>query len=188
MTVVKLDPPRLTYSDLADTADGDAAELVGGEVFGVPRPSPLHQLVVIRIVEVLQTFRRRYGGLAFCAPIELVLSDADVLRPDVLFFKRGREQLIDLRRPIRVPCDLAIEVTSPLTAKAERGRKMQLLARHGVREYWLVDPDAQAVEVLWLLIDTYALAQRAAGPDLIRSTILPGLTVTAKTLFEDVSN
>jgi Uma2 family endonuclease len=180
-------PPRLrvSYHDLPSVpAEGPRYELHDGEVFAMPRPTPLHQIVVLRVVAALETFRQRHGGLLFCAPLDLLLSDYDVLQPDVMFYKKGREQLVDLQQPLRVPCDLAVEVTLPATATDDRGRKMQLLARHGVREYWLVDPDARRVEVLWLIIDTYGRAQTACGPEMVRSTILPGLLVQAKAFFE----
>src|SRR5262245_65860459 len=112
----------------------------------MPRPTPRHQLVVLRVVAALEAFRQRHGGLLFCAPLDLLISDYDVLQPDVLFYKRGREHLIDLQQPLRVPCDLAVEVTLPATATDDRGRKMQLLPRHAAQEYARVDLSPRAVE------------------------------------------
>ena len=43
--------------------------------------------------------------------------------------------------------DLIIEVLSPATASDDRGLKYDLYEKNGVREYWLVDPDAHYVEV-----------------------------------------
>ena len=185
MALVKLARPQVRYRDLPDGShEGARYELFDGEVFAMPRPSPLHQLVVLRVAGALEAFRQRYGGLLFCAPTEIVLTEIDVIQPDVAFFKRGREHLIDLEKPIRVPCDLAVEVTAADTAAADRGRKMQWFARHGIREYWIVDPAARRVEVFWLMLDTYALAQTAAGHDSLRSTILPGLILQAQSLFD----
>src|SRR2546423_6800220 len=81
------------------------------------------------------------------APLDIVLTDYDVVHPDLLLFTRQRQDLIDLRKVTRHPPDLAIEILSPSTASNDRGRKLKLLARHGIQEYWLVDPDAIRIEV-----------------------------------------
>lgn len=49
--------------------------------------------------------------------------------------------------PARGPPDLVIEVLSPGTARRDRGLKHRLYARRGVAQYWIVDPEADAVEV-----------------------------------------
>jgi Uma2 family endonuclease len=42
--------------------------------------------------------------------------------------------------------DLAVEVLSPSTRKRDMGYKMKLYARFGVKEYWLVDTDANSLD------------------------------------------
>ncbi len=62
-----------------------------------------------------------HGGVACDTPIDVVFSDYDVLQPDVLYFKGGRAQLVDLDRPIRLAPDLCVEVLSPSTEATDRG-------------------------------------------------------------------
>jgi Uma2 family endonuclease len=98
MAPVKLVRPRVSYADLQRAPeDGRRYELYDGEVFVVPAPIPLHQLVAHRFANLLQGYQGARGGLVFLAPIDIVFSDVDVLQPDVVFFRGGREQLIDLR-------------------------------------------------------------------------------------------
>lgn len=185
MPSVKLSRPRVSYADLQHAPeDGRRYELYDGEVFVVPSPIPLHQIAAQRFAELLRDYRREHGGLVFISPIDIVFSEFDVVQPDVVFFQRGREHLIDLRQPIRVSPDVAVEVLSPSTERTDRGRKMQMLARHGVREYWLVDPADEHVEIFWLSDDVYVLSQTAASSDLARSTILPDFAFTVRQLFE----
>ena len=66
--------------------------------------------------------------------------------------------------------------TSSLTA-------MQMFARYGVREYWIVDPAAESIEVYELTGDADALRRRASGADVVAPAILPGLTFPAQSLF-----
>ena len=185
MPPVKLMRPRVSYADLERAPeDGRRYELYDGEVFVVPAPIPLHQLAVHQFADLLKAYAHKHGGLVFLSPIDIVFSEFDVLQPDVVFFERGRERLIDLWKPIRVAPDLAVEVLSPTTATTDRGKKMQMFARYGVREYWLVDPDARTIEVYWLAGDTYALAQTAAEAETVRSTILPEFSFIVGVLFQ----
>jgi len=185
MSPVSVVRPRVSYLDLERAPeDGRRYELYDGEVFVVPAPLPLHQLIVHRLADALETHRQEHGGLVFFSPLDIIFSEFDVAQPDIVFFERGRERLIDLRKPIRVSPDLAVEVLSPSTAATDRGKKMQLFARYGVREYWLVDPDARTLEVYRLEGDAYLLVQSAADSETAQSTILPEFAVSASALFD----
>src|SRR5262249_5788181 len=143
-----------------------------------------HQIAAQRFAELLRDYARRRGGLNIISPIDIVFSDFDVVQPDVVFFVSDRTHLIHLRKPIRVPPDLAVEVLSPSTERTDRGRKMQMLARYGVREYWLVDTETEQIEVFWLNGDTYVIAQTAASSEEVRSTILPDFAFVVRELFD----
>ena len=126
---------------------------------------------------------RRYGALVVDAPIDIVFSEYDVLQPDVVFFGPARAHLIDLNRAIRQAPDLCVEILSPSTEDADRGRKLQMFARYGVPEYWIVDPVSKTVEVHRLEAGTYVLVQRAAGDDEVTSPVLPGAALRARSIF-----
>ena len=185
MPSVKLLRPRVSFADLQRAPeDGRRYELYDGEVFVVPAPIPLHQLAVHQFADLLKEYAHEHGGLVFLSPIDIVFSEFDVVQPDVVFFTREREHLIDLRQVIRIPPDLVVEVLSPTTARTDRGKKMQMLARYGVPEYWLVDPDDEHVEVFWLADDAYVLSQTAAAGERACSTILPDFALVVHELFE----
>ncbi len=69
---------------------------------------PRHQITQHRIAETLLAYTKDHGGVACDTPIDVVFSDYDVLQPDVLYFKGGRAQLVDLDRPIRHAPDLCV--------------------------------------------------------------------------------
>jgi Uma2 family endonuclease len=77
------------------------------------------------VLEVLRGYAAQHGGFAVTSPIDIVFSDYDVIQPDVVFFRRERQHLIDLDAPIRQAPDLCVEVLSPSTAATDRGRKMR---------------------------------------------------------------
>ena len=178
MAGVKAAQERVSYADLERwPEDGRRYELYDGEVFEIPSPIPLHQLVSGRLYLALAAYVQTHGGAVFYAPLDIVLTEFDVVQPDLLLFTRDREHLLNLRRVTRHAPDLAIEILSPSTAGNDRGRKLELLARHGVREYWLVDPEAVAIEVHWLTGTRFALASTAGPSDRVQSPLLPDLSI-----------
>jgi Uma2 family endonuclease len=176
--------PRVSFADLERTPeDGRRYELYDGEVYVVPAPIPRHQRVQIRIVEWLDEYAESVGAFVVASPIDIVFSDYDVLQPDVVYFQPSRVHLIDLDRAIRHAPDLCVEILSPSTEATDRGRKLQMFARYGVPEYWIVDPANEVIEVHRLEAGSYVLVQRATGKDDVRSAVVPGASLRADSIF-----
>src|SRR5207302_4377071 len=109
--------------------------------------TPLHQLVLGNLYFDLRGFVHAHDlGKVFFAPLDIVLSDVNVVEPDLLFVARARLAIID-QRCLRAAPDLAVEVLSPSTRRIDLGRKRELYATFGVAEYWIVDPKLEWVEV-----------------------------------------
>ena len=180
MAPMKAAYPRVSFADLEKwPEDGRRYELYDGEVYEVPSPFPLHQMISARLHLALAEYVREHGGIVLYAPLDIVLTDYDVVQPDLLLFTRERERLVNARQVTRVPPDLAIEILSAGTATNDRGRKMDLLARHGVRELWLVDPEAETIEIYTLQGRALVLADIAKAGAVLRSPLLPDLALNA---------
>ena len=169
MTAVKAADPRVSFAELEQWPDdGRRYELYNGEVIVVPSPFPRHQRVAANIDEVLREYERETGGIVFGVPIDIVFTDYDVLQPDLVFFRKERRHLIDMMQATRAAPDLAVEVLSRSTEARDRGRKMALLARFGVPEYWIVDPVRNTIEVYALADGRYffrvVASDREANP------------------------
>jgi Uma2 family endonuclease len=174
----------VSFADLERAPeDGRRYELYDGEVYVVPAPIPRHQVVQHLATELLRERCRQHGGFAVGSPIDIVLSDYDVVQPDIIFFGPARAHLVDLDRVIRHAPDLSIEILSPSTEATDRGRKLQMFARYGVPEYWIVDPVNEVIEVHRLEAGSYVLVQRAMGDDEVRSVVVPGPTLRAGSVF-----
>jgi Uma2 family endonuclease len=107
--------------------------------------------------------------------------------PDIMFFGLSKAALIHpdtLRFPIP---DLIVEVTSPSTEPRDRGIKFQDYALHGVREYWIVDPTAETVELYRLHGDAYPPVERQKD-GLLTSEVVPGFEISARAIFDEVEN
>ncbi len=173
----------LTYEDYQKLPDnGTRKEILGGELFVTPAPTPRHQHAVGTMYAALKTHidARRLGEV-LTSPIDVVLSPTDVVQPDIVFIAERRRDIIG-EAAIHGAPDLVVEVLSPGTAAIDRGRKMQAYARATVPEYWIVDLDVRAVEVYHLEGGKYRLAARAERgawtPELF-----PGLVITLDTLW-----
>jgi len=126
----------------------------------------------------------RHGGLAIASPIDIVFSQYDVLQPDVVFFTAARRHLVDLDSAIRHAPDLCVEVLSPSTEDRDRGRKMQILPRYGVPEYWIVDPRAESLEVYQRVSSGYALIATVSGDEPFTSPTVEGLAFRPAQIFQ----
>ena len=176
--------PRFGYGDLVVMPDdGRRYEIHGGELVVVPSPRLGHQIAVARLVALLEDYRRRAGGLVVAAPFDVVFDEYDVAQPDVVFFRAERVHLLDPDAVAHVAPDIVVEVLSPSTAGADRGRKTRMFARYGVPEYWIVDPVGRQVEVHALEGLAYRQAQVATGGDIVRSVLFAYLTFEVAGLF-----
>ena len=83
--------------------------------------------------------------------------------------------------PTDVPPDLTVEVISPGTSSHDRGRKQAVCARFGVREYWIVDPLEETIEIFVLEGNAYRLAHSSSAADRSPSA-LPGPAIASPTI------
>ena len=175
---------KLTYEDYLNTPDDERYELIDGELIMSPSPRWAHQEADMEIGSILHTFVKRYNlGVVCSAPFDVVLSDTDVVQPDLLFVSRERLHIITENNIQGAP-DLAVEILSPSTSARDRGYKRDLYAKHGVKEYWQVDTDAKRITVLSLnahgdydVVAVYGVGQTLASP------LLPGFALNLDEIF-----
>ena len=179
--------PRVSYAELcAWPDDGKRYELYDGEVIVVPAPNFAHQRIVSRLIDLLMTYERRTGGGVVPAPFDIILSQYDVLQPDVVYFAAAKRAQIQPTEGAYVVPDLAMEVLSRSTARRDRGRKMELLARFGLPEYWLIEPFECTLEV-FIRGESSQLVESGAydRQQEFTSPTLPTLRFPVARLFED---
>ena len=178
--------PRVTFTELQQWPDdGRQYELYDGEVIVVPSPFPRHQRVGSNIEEVLRDYERAAGGCVMRAPLDIVFSEHNVLQPDLVYFCEERRGRIHDWQETRAALDLAVEVLSRSTEARDRGRKKELFARFGVREYWIVDPRQNTAEVYELGGSQYELAGAFGESEQVRSATLPNLSCPADRIFAE---
>jgi Uma2 family endonuclease len=112
---------------------------------------------------------------------EIVMSNTRATQPDVVFISNERLDIIKTR--LMGAADLVAEVISPTSRRRDRIDKRDLYEQHGVKEYWLVDPEALTVEVLHLSRGEYQLAGRWRPGERAESRLLKGFSVEVSDLF-----
>ena len=172
-----------TYADYLETSDDERYELLHGELVMAPAPLLYHQYVLVALILEMGTFvKERNLGKVLSAPTDVVLSDTDVVQPDILFVSNERRH-IRTRENIQGAPDLVVEILSPTTAERDRIVKSALYAQHGVQEYWIVDPDARTITVFLLNggafeeVDTYSEGETLTSP------MLAGFSIALDEIF-----
>ena len=167
---------------LALPEDGVRRELLDGELVVMTAPSLLHQNVVDELHDRLKTYVRAHEiGSAHLSPADIEFSPRRLVQPDVFV-----APLVDGRKArswneIHALL-LAVEVTSPSTARYDRIKKRHIYLSEPVDEYWIIDLDARLVE-RWRhgderpeVLDASITWQPAAS--------IPALTIDLEAMFD----
>jgi Uma2 family endonuclease len=173
-----------TYEDYCYLPnDGRRYELVDGELYMTPAPSPFHQTVSRRLQHALMTQLEDRGiGLVFNAPVDVILSDTTVVQPDLAIVKSARKHIIS-NRGIEGPPDVVVEILSPASQGSDLHLKRSAYARFGVPEYWIVDPKHGFVEVLVLSGDGYSVRARLDRASELSSATFPEIAIPLAPMF-----
>lgn len=139
--------------DHAGLPDEPRCELILGRFYVSPSPSLLHQVVLAVLLESLRASARSVGALALPAPLDVHLADHSIVQPDILYLSAGRRHLA--REWVEGAPDLLVEILSRGSVRRDRGEKLDLYARSGVLEYWIVDPVESQIEFLVLQGESY---------------------------------
>ena len=175
---------KFTHRDYLLLPEQDRRELIEGDFYVVPSPSFRHQSIVANLGVVLWDFvRRNRLGVVLWAPMDVALSEVNVVQPDILFISNERRHIITENNISGAP-DLAIEILSPGTAQRDRELKLSLYSRFGVREYWIVDPDERSVQAMGLGPEGYNTI-RTHTSGMVSSPLLPGLDIPLDEIFAE---
>ena len=175
---------KLTYDDYCAAPAENRYELLDGELIMVAAPNIKHGSVRSLLGHHLSNFIIDHGlGKLFYAPCDVMLSESDVVQPDLLFVSRKREHLLRDGQKVQGAPDLVIEILSPSTADRDRGKKLALYGRHGVTEYWLVDPIAETISIHRQQAGELARTDTFGRNHTLRSPLLAGLELHLSDVF-----
>ena len=179
---------KLTYDDyLLLPEDGKRYEIIDGELYVTASPVKKHQIVAGNLHGFLWNYtRNRRTGTVFIAPFDVILSNVDILQPDVLFITKEHADLAQRRGVAGAP-DLVIEVLSDSTRKTDEIIKRKRYEQFGVAEYWVVDPVLESVKIYRRTATAFEriaeITTEQGGT--LTSPLLPGFALDVHDIFAE---
>jgi Uma2 family endonuclease len=180
---------KLTYDDFVlFPDDGKRHELIDGEHYVTPSPNTKHQAIVWNLNGLMWAYLQKDPrGRAFTAPFDVVFSEFDVVEPDLLYVSAVRRDDVLTRQHVRGAPDLVVEIGSPGTRKRDETIKRRLYERFGVAEYWVIDPELDAIKVYRRTENQFERVAELTleQGDALTTPLLPGLEMPLAKIFEE---
>jgi Uma2 family endonuclease len=171
------------YVNLPD--DGKRYQVIEGELHVAAAPLFRHQDIVGRLYRFLLDFVEDHDlGIVGVSDIDVVLSDRNIVQPDVLFIRKDRMGII--RGQVHGAPDLVVEVLSPSNQQLDLKDKMALYARFGVPHYWILNPEERVLIAFRLTDGKYERAALCQGDDTFQPELFEGLTIELSEVWSDL--
>ena len=176
-------PERISLEEYLTAYDGSAAEWVDGTVIPMSPVSDHHQDIVDFLGALLRHLvEERDAGIVRTSQIAMHIGNAARV-PDILFL--SSEHLVRRKQTlVEGPADLVIEVVSPESRIRDRGEKFYDYEVGGVREFWLVDPLRETVDLFRLGRDGRYVSVAPVESGRLESEVLPGFWIIPTWLWK----
>lgn len=175
---------KFSYADYQNWPEGERFELIDGVPYDMsPAPNTEHQTIAGEIFGNIWQFLKDKPCRAFAAPFDVrFIEKADsedkdittVVQPDITVI--CDEKKIDDKGCIGAP-DLVVEILSPSTAYKDETEKLRLYEKHGVKEYWIVNPEAKYIMIYRIEDEKYGKPEYLTEKEILKSRVLVGLEV-----------
>jgi Uma2 family endonuclease len=181
---------RWTYEDYMNLTPSDSFgfQIIRGILVVSPSPKRRHQRTILSLGRILDIYVNAHNwGEMFIAPFDVIL-DADqpepenIVQPDLMFVSREHMDIVTDDNIQGAP-DLVVEVLSDSTARYDRVGKMSVYAEFGVKEYWILDTNAQFLESFDLTGAHPQLVASLGGDDVFKPELFPDLEISLSDLW-----
>lgn len=166
-------------------------ELIGGELVRKADPSGEHGGAELAVGVVIGPLFQRPpgrggpGGWWFAAETEVRLACGDIVRPDLVGWRRERVPERPRGFPVEVRPDWICEVVSPSSPSRDTVTKLRTYHREGIPHYWLLDPRASTLTVMRWAEDGYTTVLAATREERVRAEPFDAVEIEVATLFGD---
>lgn len=177
-------PKENTYTieDIYDLPEGKRAELIDGAMYDMAPPSRLHQKISGQLYKSIANYIDNNGGTCevYAAPFAVFLNEdnKNYVEPDISVIC-DKDKLTD--NGCNGAPDWIIEIVSPGTQTRDYGIKLFKYRMSGVREYWIVNPAKEVVNVYDLEYDKATSIY--SFDEYIPVTIYPGFSLKISDLL-----
>ena len=171
-----------TVADYEQLPEGAPYQLIDANLIDRPSPTSTHQEIAFKLTLKLGNFVEKHQlGKVYFAPLDVHLDEHNVFQPDILFIANDRLHIV--KDVVRGAPDMVIEILSPATAYYDLISKKRLYGKHGVSEYWIIDPKEGFVEVYENTAGDMQLAQKVEKKGTISSQVVIKFRLALKDLF-----
>jgi Uma2 family endonuclease len=164
-------------------------ELIAGDLTQKAAPSGEHGSAQAGVVGALgPAFQRKPGGGGpggwwIATEVEVLFETGDVVRPDVVGWRRETSPERPTGMPVKVRPDWICEIVSPSNAKDDTVTKLRLYHRVGIANYWIIDPRETTLTVMRWSADGYVTLMRAERDEVVRAEPFQAIELAVRTLF-----
>ena len=159
-------------------------EIIDGHMIRKTAPAPLHQRISRKLLLALDKhISETKSGELFQSPIDVYLDEYNKPQPDLIFISKEKSGMITHDGIMGIP-DLIVEIISPTSIIRDRIEKKNLYEKMAVQEYWLVDPQYEAIEIYTLQNHRYELFSAATTLEgEFKSALFDGLSINLNDIF-----
>lgn len=146
-------------------------------------PKVVHQMIVGNMHAAFH-FSCRAEGVILLAPMDVHFDETgdNIAQPDLIYITNANRAIIRDGYVFGTP-DLLVEVLSGSTARKDKTVKLDMYARFGVPEYWIVDPVYRTVDQLELVEGQYGKLTVKTEDDVLHSQLYPCMSIVLKDVF-----
>ena len=183
--LAQIDPlsENYTASDYFDLPESAPFELINGKLIFMASPRNKHQKLSFELTLLLGNYIKKHKlGELMVAPSDVHFDDKNVVQPDLYFVCIERAEILE-SDPTKEAPDMTVEILSDGTKADDYKRKMQLYAKFGVLEYWIIDIKQQKVEVYENQKQEMVLVQKAFAGGKISSKVIKGFVLELNDIF-----
>ena len=174
---------KKTVSDYEELPEGAPYQLINGELVMNPAPHFFHQQLVMRLANKFFMFVEKNSlGEIVASPVDVYLSEMEVYQPDIVYLAKERLGIIVDGRIKGAP-DIVVEVLSPSTGYYDLSHKKNMYESSGVKEYWIVYPQEEIIEVFENVSGEFQQIARVKRQGNVTSKLLQGFSVSLSDIF-----
>jgi len=184
---------RYRYSDYLKWPEDERWEIIEGEAWDMsPAPGTSHQILVLKLAYVLSSYLEGKKCTAIVSPFDVRLPNPEedsednpdtVVQPDLSIICDPSK--LDEKGCKGAP-DIVVEILSQSTAFKDETTKFKIYEKHGVKEYWIINPETHTVMMYFLNGKEFGKPEYFKRTEILTSRVLTDLEITLEEVFSEL--
>jgi Uma2 family endonuclease len=151
-----------------------------------PAPDLPHQAISRNLEFIFLSYLQQNPvGVLFDAPTDVFFDRENIWQPDIFIVLNHNRHILKRKRCEGAP-DFIVEILSPNNRQLDLHTKRIVYARHGVTEYWIIDPESKELFIYRFDENMSQPAAAIKSPEKAIGPLFPGLSVELQTVFHQM--